>query len=205
MKKLRTLLAAGGIAALVAIPVAWAAGFLTSNYPPAGGTQFPFTIPLTGFELFPADTQLASGQPPQSESISTAQLATFLTVPQVSTATNTTSFTATAAQVAPAVAGARQVAVLLTGALAAGATLTTPTAAQIAAAIPVPSVVGGTVIGETWLLRFSNESTGAFAWTIAGGTGVTITGSATVPQNGARTYLATLVSATSVTLVDQGN
>ena len=56
---------------------AWAAGFLTSNYPLAGNSQYPTTLPLTGNEQAPFDTLLASGQNPQSEAINMNQIANF--------------------------------------------------------------------------------------------------------------------------------
>ena len=76
MKTLKSVLIAGGIFAL-ALNNASAAGFFTNGVPPAGGTQYPTTLPLTGNELIPADTQLPSGLNPQSEAISTAQLGTY--------------------------------------------------------------------------------------------------------------------------------
>lgn len=57
---------------------ALAGGFLTNGLPQAGGSQYPSTIPLTGNELLPADTQLSSGQMPQSEAISLSQLDAFM-------------------------------------------------------------------------------------------------------------------------------
>lgn len=48
---------------------AWAAGFFTNGVPVAGGTQYPNTLPLTGNETIPADTNLPSGLNPASEAI----------------------------------------------------------------------------------------------------------------------------------------
>lgn len=70
----RGALIAGAIVAL-ASGSALAGGFLTNGLPPAGGTQYPFTLPLTGNETLPADTNLSGGQAPQSEAITTGQLA----------------------------------------------------------------------------------------------------------------------------------
>lgn len=73
MKKL-TL---GGLAFAAALGVsslALAAGFFTNGVPPAGGTQYPNTLPLTGNETLPADTNLPSGANPASEAISTGQI-----------------------------------------------------------------------------------------------------------------------------------
>lgn len=70
-------LAAGALAVAIGAGPAWAAGFFTNGVPPAGGTQYPTTIPLTGIETVPADTGLAAGVNPQSEAISTLQLAGY--------------------------------------------------------------------------------------------------------------------------------
>lgn len=50
------------------------AGFLTNGLPPAGGTQYPSTLPLTGNETLPADTNLTQGLNPASEAVSVNQL-----------------------------------------------------------------------------------------------------------------------------------
>lgn len=55
--------------------LAYAAGFFTNGVPPAGGSQYPTTMPLTGNETIPADTNLPSGQNPASEAITVKQLA----------------------------------------------------------------------------------------------------------------------------------
>ena len=68
-----------GLLALIGAYGASASGIFTNGVPPAGGTQYPTTLPLTGNELIPADTQLPSGQNPQSEAISVSQLAGFAT------------------------------------------------------------------------------------------------------------------------------
>lgn len=77
----------------------------------------------------------------------------------------------------------------LTGALTAAANATTDTAANIIAALPSP--------GMTYKLRIINESSGAFAWTLVGGTGVTINGTATIAQD---TWREFVVSATGTTV-----
>lgn len=66
-----------GAMLLAGVP-ALAAGFFTNGVPPAGGTQYPTTVPLTGSETLPADTNLPSGLNPASESISTAQLSQYI-------------------------------------------------------------------------------------------------------------------------------
>src|SRR5690348_10381894 len=92
------------------------------------------------------------------------------------TDTATTAHVVTAAKLT---GGAEDVVLAMTGALGAGATATTDTAANIIAAIPQAQ----RYVGSNYTLRVINESSGAFAWTIAGGTGVTVTGTATVAQN----------------------
>ena len=88
----------------------------------------------------------------------------------------------------------------MTGALAAGETATTDTAANILAAIPTHQ----RYVGFTYKLRVINESSGAFAWTIAGGTGVTVTGTDTVAQNTWREFVVTIATDTTVTLQNVG-
>lgn len=74
--KYGVLAGALALAALLAVP-AEAGGYFTNGVPSAGGTQYPNTIPLTGAETIPADTNLSGGQNPQSEAITTTQLAGF--------------------------------------------------------------------------------------------------------------------------------
>lgn len=62
-----------GAFALAATGVSLGAG-LWGNLPPAGGSQYPTTLPLTGNETIPADTNLANGLAPQSEIISVNSL-----------------------------------------------------------------------------------------------------------------------------------
>ena len=72
----KALLGASAAALLLGAltPPAAAGGFFTNGVPPAGGTQYPTTVPLTGNETIPADTNLPNGQNPQSESITVGQL-----------------------------------------------------------------------------------------------------------------------------------
>lgn len=76
MNRLRAILAAGGIALFAT--AALAGGYFTNGLPPAGGSQYPTTIPLTGAETIPSDTNLGQGQNPQSEAITVNQLAGFI-------------------------------------------------------------------------------------------------------------------------------
>lgn len=86
--------------------------------------------------------------------------------------------------------GQNEVDLALTGALAAAATATTDTAANITAAIPSLLLK----IGYSYKLRIINESSGAFAWTVTGGTGVTVNGTATIAQNTWRDFVATVTA-----------
>lgn len=100
--------------------------------------------------------------------------------------------------------GQYEVDLAMTGALAAGATATTDTAANIVAAIPSKLIKPG----YSYKLRVINESSGAFAWTIAGGTGVTVNGTATVAQNTWRDFVLTVTgvgSSAAVTLQNVGS
>lgn len=63
-----------GACLLAGITAATAAGVFTNGVPPAGGSQYPTTIPLTGNETLPADTNLTSGLNPASEAITVAQI-----------------------------------------------------------------------------------------------------------------------------------
>lgn len=113
----------------------------------------------------------------------------------------TAATTLTAAQLT---GGFVDVVLAMTGALAAAAVATTDTAKNIIAAIPQ----GQAYVGYSYKLRVINESSGAFAWTVSGGTGVTVTGTATVAQNQWRDFIVkvtALGSASTITLQDIGS
>jgi len=92
-------------------------------------------------------------------------------------ATNTTSFTMTAAQMGLTGVGSETAVLDCTGTLGSGQNITTLTAALMWAALAAP------VNGQAYVLRIINNSSGAFSWTLVGGTGVTINGTATIAQN----------------------
>lgn len=73
MTSLKKLLLAGAFA-LASINAAGAAGLLTNGLPPAGGTQYPTTLPFTGLETLPLDTNLTQGLNPASESATLNQI-----------------------------------------------------------------------------------------------------------------------------------
>ena len=107
-------------------------------------------------------------------------------------ATNTSGFTATAAQLT---GGSVMTVLNLTGALGAGANITTDTAAAIIAVLQSPVVVG-----QSYMLRIINSSSANFAWTVVGGTGVTVNGTATIAQNTWRDFTVTVATATTITM-----
>lgn len=78
LKSLKLAVVLAGAFALLAMP-AVAAGLFTNGLPIAGGTQFPSTIPLTGSETIPADTNLPSGLNPATEAITSLQLSGLAT------------------------------------------------------------------------------------------------------------------------------
>jgi hypothetical protein len=101
------------------------------------------------------------------------------------------AMTLTAAQFAHS-SGGSDVTLELTGTQVGAFNVTTPTAAQIVTAMnnPIP--------GQTYRLRVVNQSGGAFTGTLVGGTGVTITGTATIAQNTWRDFIVTITSLTAV-------
>ncbi|SRR6266516_1604474 len=109
-------------------------------------------------------------------------------------ATDTTSFVATAAQTA----GTNFVTLDLAGTLGAGANITTPSAIDLLAAVP------NGFVGQSYRLRIRNTSSANFAWTLVGGTGVTITGTATIAQNKYRDFVVTFTGPTTVTIQNIG-
>lgn len=189
--KLNRLFVAGALAFGVAT-AALAGGLYTNGLPSATS--------ITGNETIPADTNLPGGATPQTEAITLTQLQQSVSAStSFSANTATTSTTLTVAQVTGN-SGAGEVVLSMTGTLGAGATATTPTAAAIIAALP--AVKSGTA----YTLRVINNSSGAFAWTVAGGTGVTVTGTATVAQNTFRDFAVTVnSSAGTVTLQNIGS
>lgn len=74
---------------------------------------------------------------------------------------------------------------------------TTATATLIAAAMPLPPTVG-----QSWLVTYRNTT--AFAGTITGGTGVTVSGQADVPGFTTSTFLLTYSAVGAFTMVGRG-
>jgi len=90
------------------------------------------------------------------------------------------------------IAGADYTVLATSGATA----LTTPTAAQIIAAVP------GWEVGDSYRLRIYNTNAGTL--TLTGGTGVTITGTATLATNVWREYIVSYTGAGAVTMQNIG-
>lgn len=110
------------------------------------------------------------------------------------TAANTTSFTATGAQVS----GAANVVLDLTGTLGGGAAITLPLVTDLVAALP------NAAAGMSYLLRVINDSSANFAWTVTTNTGWTLAGTMTVAQATFRDFVVTLTSLTTATLQQVG-
>ena len=103
----------------------------------------------------------------------------------------TTSTTLTAANISGGVAS---VDLALTGALGGAANATLPTVASLVLALHSPTV------GTAYRLRITNQSSGAFAWTVLTNTGWTLAGTQTIAQNTWREYVVTLNTLTTATL-----
>lgn len=179
MNKLKTA-AAGLLAALVITGAAYASGLYTNGLPAS-------PTPLTGLEQIPVDTQLPYS--PQTAFITTGALQNDV---QYNTASNTTAFTATTAQLT----GKSLVILDLTGTLGGAAALTTPTAALLIPAYPLMS-------SGSYILRIIDRNSATNSWTLTGGTGVTVTGG-TVTFATYRDYVVTSPTSTTVTMTSIG-
>ena len=82
----------------------------------------------------------------------------------------------------------------------AGRTDTTPTAAELYAALGSPKNPENMAIEFT----IRNDADAAETITLAGGTGVTISGTATIAQNNSKTFLAVFTDASTVTVYSLG-
>lgn len=187
--KMMKVLAGAVLFGLLGAPSAFAGGFTTNGLPVAGAAPYAFTLPLTGNEQAAFDTQLTNGQAPQSEAITINQISGAAGSNLAYTTNSATaSTTVTAAQIA---ANGGQVYLDMTGSLGAAGTLTTPTAAQIIAQVPNAT---------KYLLRVINETAATNAWTLTGGTGVTVNGTATIAAASWTDFVGTInASAGTVT------
>ena len=91
---------------------------------------------------------------------------------------------------------------IVRGVPTAAATYTTATAAEIVAAIG-----DDCAIGTTFMLVVLNASAGANTITVAGGTGVTVSGVATVAQNASKVFLGRVsaIDTAAITLYGLGS
>jgi len=169
------------VAAMAIASGAVAGGLYTPGFPQAGSV--PNTLPLTGNELIPADTQLGQGLVPQTESISVAQL---IGAGYADAANNVNTSTSSTTLSAGQVDTGSFVVLRMTGTLGAAANATTPSAAQIIAQMP------NVMQGGTYTFRFINNSSANFAWTLQAGANVTINGSGVAAQNTYIDFLVTL-------------
>ena len=103
----------------------------------------------------------------------------------------TTSTTLTSANVT---GGGASVDLALTAALGGAANATLPTVTAMVLAIH------SATIGTSYRLRITNQSAGAFAWTVLTNTGWTVTGTMSIAQNTWREFVVTLNSLTTATL-----
>ena len=110
----------------------------------------------------------------------------------VNTSTSAVSFTASGALVT---GGVSTVDLQLTGTLTAAATITMPSIASLTTALHSPNV------GTSYRLRMINQSSGAFAWTVAVPAGYTATGTQTIAQGTWREFVVTLTTLSSVSFV----
>jgi hypothetical protein len=123
----------------------------------------------------------------------------FATVHGLQSVYTTNTATAATTLTAANISGASHSVVLnLTGTLTAAAIATLPTVSLLVAADP--SLVSGT----SYVLRVINSSSGAYAWTVAVGSGFTLTGTATVAQNTWREFIITMTSSSAATIQSVG-
>jgi len=160
-------------------------GILTNGLPTA-------TLPLTGIEQIAADTQLTGGTYPESEFITTAQLANFPGFAAVATPDSGATQTLTAAMIAAA--NARFVSHVSTG--GSTPTLTLPTVAALLAAFP------GLQVGSSYVLRVINSNSGTA--TVATNTGWTTSGTLTLATNTTRDFVVAVTSLTAATITSIG-
>ena len=104
-----------------------------------------------------------------------------------SLASASTTVTVTGAQVASGI--------FVHSGSAAAVASTTDTAANI-----LSSLGAGVAVGQTFLLFYVNLNNTAGIVTVAGGTGVSLTGTLTIPIAAVRVFVGTVTSATTVTI-----
>lgn len=106
-----------------------------------------------------------------------------------------TTTAATSTLIAGDMEGTKRVFLLASGGTT--PTLTTRTAALLIAAIPDADV------GDTWMFRFVNKNSGTA--TLAGGTGVTLSGTATAATNTWTDWQVLIATASTITMTNVGS
>jgi putative alpha-1,2-mannosidase len=145
----------------------------------------------TGVALFPySSTTLVEASPGSWQSLADTSTSVGFTAN-----TSTAAATLTAASVT---SGEEIAIVNMSGTLAGAAALTLPTAAAVLSSMASPAV------GSSFLLRVLNSGAGAFAWTVTTATGWTLTGSMAVANLTSVDFVATVTSATTMTLQRAG-
>lgn len=156
------------------------------------------TAPFTGNELVYVSGTDGAGRPSSGQfPMSTSQFAMSNLPGQYQTNAATSGTTLTAANIAGANTASDPLVVYLnmTGTLAGAANAQLPTVAAMVAVFPTP------VIGQTYILRVLNTSSGNFAWTVTTNTGWTLNGpSYAIAQNTWCEFLITLTSLTAATM-----
>ncbi|MGN6657081.1 MAG: hypothetical protein ACTHJ9_17310 [Rhodanobacter sp.] len=107
---------------------------------------------------------------------------------------NTNGATSAATATAASMAGSNDCTLNMTGTLAGAANLTTATAAALIAQ------AGNAPVGSSWRVRIMNTSSGNFAWTLVGGTGVTVNGTATIAQDAWRDFQVAVGANSTITM-----
>jgi hypothetical protein len=97
------------------------------------------------------------------------------------------------------VVGATLVVLDLTGTLSADSNVTTPTAGSM-----IGALAGGGFVGESWTLRIVNNSSASHMWTLNGGSGVTVVGTAGVNQGDWREWAMEVTGANAVSATNIG-
>lgn len=144
----------------------------------AGTEQFPYDIPAGG-SAFATPQQIATY-------VAVALAAGRTATDQYHADSSTSGFTASASEVALPSGASTTIGIIvldLTGTLGAPANVQLPTASAVLGVLAAPFV------GQTWILRILNNSSGAFAWTVTTNTGLTLNGTMSINQSTFRDFL----------------
>lgn len=149
---------------------------------------------LTGNETLQVLSQDNTGRPAAgTETVTTAQIAALASSNSTSPVITTISTVGAGTLTAAAIVGRI---ISRTGTQTGAFTDTTDTAAAIITAMGASAIVG-----DTFEMTYINNTVGGFTATITNGANVTVTGTATVPQNTWSKFLVTYNGTGTVTLV----